>query len=117
VIHNEIEMGFTIKTESESDYILNVTVYTILGTDTKTGEILWQKDQNGCGGIPTTLLSEAEIFMEGDIKWDGCSNWTFDPTHGLPIHFCGPNDMEPILNLWRWIYKYAESNIPNWDAT
>jgi hypothetical protein len=106
-------MGFTIETELKSEQSMTFTVYTILRTD-EAGKIYWQKDQGGCGGIPTTLLSEAEIFMRGTVQWDGCSNWTIDPNHGLPLHFCGVDDALRLSELWQWIYNHSAANIPNW---
>ncbi len=43
-------------------------------------------------------LADAEIYAQGHVKWDGCSNWNIDEQERVMLHFC---TKEQILNLGR----------------
>ena len=113
-IHNEVKLGFTIKIQEDPVYenFIEVTAYKILGIDSNTNEILWD---NG-NGRPTIDMEEAEVFMEGNIRWDGCSNWRFYPADNCALHFCGVEDAQEVMNLWKWIYDFAADHFPNWEG-
>lgn len=112
-LHNP-EIGFTVVVEPQSPSWLNVTAYRILCT--RDGAIQWEEyNERGAGGIPTEKLEKAEVFLRGNISWDGCSNWECVPKSGMPVHFCGIEDAERVYKLWQWIYEIASTEIEDWD--
>lgn len=44
----------------------------------------------------TDSLEPEEVYLHGDVKWDGCSNWFFDAQDGIMLHFC---DRESVMNI------------------
>jgi hypothetical protein len=54
----------------------------------------------------TTNLDEAEVFVEGSIKWDGCSNLTHG-VDGRCIHSCSREEAMKIGALIGRLYDIA----------
>ena len=52
-------------------------------------------------------LTNPCLYIEGYVKWDGCSNWSFNPGRALMVHFCGPSDAEELRTLFLSIYRDA----------
>lgn len=95
---NYPDLGYFV-TYAVYDYRLEVVVYERfylepdnLGVVSKS--ISW----------PTTDLDDAEKFAAGEIKWDGCSNWDFQPEKNHWSHFCSRRDLlefgELLSRLW-----------------
>jgi hypothetical protein len=54
--------------------------------------------------------------LDGWIKWDGCSNWTFGrPVPGSMVHFCGKAEAVGIGDLMRRLYEIAAEWMPAYD--
>lgn len=51
------------------------------------------------------LVEEAEVFLSGFVKWDGCSNWDFGEGS---IHFCDVDSAAEIGELFRKLYAWAK---------
>lgn len=102
--------------EVAPEHVVEVKVYELLGIETlqKPGRILFQDGNVSRDRYSTTAMSEAEVFMEGDIKWDGCSNWSFYPADNCAIHFCGADDAAKLGELFKRLYEEAEHLIPAW---
>lgn len=54
--------------------------------------------------------AEAEIFLHGNIKWDGCSNWDFH-SENIMVHFCGRKDATSLGRLMNHLYDIAENTL------
>jgi len=54
--------------------------------------------------IPTEDMEEAEVYLEGTIKFDRCSNWDFKTSEVLK-HFCGVEEVEEFGELMRRTYN------------
>lgn len=54
--------------------------------------------------IPTEDIENAEIYLEGTIKFDGCSNWDFKTDEELK-HFCSVEKVEEFGELMRRTYN------------
>ncbi len=52
----------------------------------------------------TPDMGDADIYVSGNIKWDGCSEVTFDP-EGL--HLCGRGCWQDHVALMAWIWRRA----------
>lgn len=69
---------------------------------------------SGVGPGWTGDPSQAEPCLEGFVRWDGCSNWTFHRDHETR-HFCGRGDVEQYCGLLLRLYGLAARLIPDWD--
>lgn len=64
----------------------------------------------------TSDVRNADVFLHGHIKWDGCSNWHFDEQDAMMLHFCGARRTTSIGRLMAEMYRLAAATIPEWDA-
>jgi hypothetical protein len=67
-------------------------------------------------GESTNKLSEAQVFLSGSIKWDGCSNMNFDAQENCMLHFCGRSDAAKVGKLLDRLYDLADEHIPIYDS-
>ena len=62
-----------------------------------------------------TEIDEHKLYLQGSIKWDGCSNWKFYPDNEYSmIHFCGLERVQDQFKLWSLLYELAAKEIPQW---
>ncbi len=61
-------------------------------------------------------LEDAHVYLDGFVKWDGCSNWTFAGELCPPLHFCDKQEAVNIGELLARLYDWAAELIPNWDG-
>jgi hypothetical protein len=59
-------------------------------------------------------IHEAEVFLSGSIKWDGCANVRFDEQDEVMLHFCGQDETDKIGLLFAKLYALAAEHIPTW---
>jgi hypothetical protein len=56
---------------------------------------------------------EAEVFLRGWVKWDGCSNWHFPDCEGDgSIHLCSWGQAAEIGVLVKRMYEITAEYIP-----
>lgn len=56
---------------------------------------------------------DAEVYASGDLKWDGCSNWSLYPGDACPVHLCGLAGVQALADLMRAVYGMA-ADAMNW---
>ena len=61
---------------------------------------------------PTDNFEKAETFLEGTVKWDGCSNFEFSAQKNAMLHCCSKDDVVAIGTLLGRIYDCAARLIP-----
>lgn len=109
-ITNCRDIGYVIKMMQEYDHFVDFLVYEIYGT-AENGKVLLKRTANGCDDF-TENMGEADVFLEGSIKWDGCSDWTFPGLEKCMLHFCGRNDATDLGALMAKLYDLAKESIP-----
>jgi hypothetical protein len=62
-----------------------------------------------------TDLSEAEVEVEGFVRWDGCSNFDFMPDSATMTHFCGKTAAVNLGVMLGRVYDAAKGLIPDAD--
>ena len=64
-----------------------------------------------------TRLDEPEddLYLDGFVKWDGCSNWTFHRENHMK-HFCGKEQVQEMTRLLEYLYDEAPGFIPGWSG-
>lgn len=63
----------------------------------------------------TEVPDELELIGQGWVKWDGCSNWTFNQSD-VAIHFCERNDMLAFGEMMANCYDLAKQLIEGFDG-
>jgi hypothetical protein len=104
------ERVWTGTKKSDEPHVLDVEVYEyFMIDDGETAEIpprmAFQK--RGASSHPDYEpdINKAEINLEGSIKWDGCSNLTFNKAGYR--HFCGKQHAMGIGQMIAGIYELA----------
>jgi hypothetical protein len=77
-----------------------------------TGELIFF----GEGNQETTNIVEAGLFLEGHIKWDGCSNWYFTKQDYCMLHFCGRSEAIALGKLMDRMYSIANEEIRDFEG-
>lgn len=107
---------------SYSDHWCNITAWEIVGIESSpvAGRVMFQRR-----GAPTSpdfvyTTDEAEKYLHGSIKWDGCSDLNFWPDDDGYVHWCGPHDFRKHFQLLETIYRRAQELMPQgnddpWD--
>jgi len=70
--------------------------------------ISWDEQNNGI---------EAERYLSGTIKWDGCSHIYFgDGDNNGYIHLCGKIHFDNHMNLMKELFELASKEITKFDS-
>jgi len=112
------QLGYVIQIEM-IDVNMEFKTFEIAGEETLHGEneshTVYEKKRATNSWETTRDISKAQVFMSGNIKWDGCSNIVFDAQEYSALHFCGKNDLLNVGRLLHCIYDFAARNIPKAD--
>lgn len=108
--HNYIELGYSVLMERIENRC-EFKIYAINHTDHYDGdddnkiELFYEK-KDASGNNYTTKLEEAVVFIEGTVKWDGCSNWAVD-NDGVMIHGCTREHLVNVGEIMARCYDLA----------
>lgn len=87
-------------------YCVDFKIYRINGQTADSNE-LWYEGRDGMFD-DVADMSKATAFLEGYIKWDGCSDWT-----GLiDNHFCSQKEAMQIGEILKRAYDIAAELMP-----
>ena len=65
----------------------------------------------------TESIQEAELYLHGEVKWDGCSNWHFDEQDRVMLHGCARQDVLRFGEVMAACYDWAAEIFgPSWTA-
>lgn len=116
-IHADI--GYMVRTalKEGSHILVDVEVFGLFGfTDEQTAYFI---KANVPASEPTENIAEAERFLNGTLKWDGCFDLSFDDNadRNTCLHFCGVADARNLGVLMERIYAQAKEELgqkANW---
>ena len=93
--------GFRLKWEFQS-YWASVKAYEITSYD-DDDNIYFHKKDALCSSDEVENIDDADIYLEGHVKWDGCS----ELQQGQHYHWCGVNGYKKHIALLDYIYNRA----------
>lgn len=102
-IRNFDDIQFTVIAEKVDDYVMEFVIYDITATD-QDGKRFY--DRAGATSLPDPVetVEESSPFIQGHVKWDGCSNWFF--CMDQMMHACSREDLTRIGDVlgrcWDW---------------
>ncbi len=108
------ELGYTVRVQ-KSSHCWDFEVFQILPHGR---QILWYDRRaaawNMASPCPRSVdsLEDAVRFLHGHIKWDGCSNWHFNEQDQVMLHFCDVEQASNIGVLFRRMYEWAATEMP-----
>lgn len=102
---------FVVRTWMINEYVVGVEAFEVIGVDNDDGPPMmlkkgWKSSPDDCTSNP----DEAELFVEGSIKWDGCSDLTIG-RDGY-IHSCGREGPQKLGALLERLYDIARDAMP-----
>lgn len=112
------DFGFRVRWRY-SDYWADVEVFEYIGQESNGDGTMGRKllpRKDAMHGMDTVYdIDEAEPYLAGFIKWDGCSELDM----GCP-HWCGPHDFRKHFAILEAIYRRAQElmargNDQPWD--
>lgn len=59
-----------------------------------------------------SVTHNRELFFNGHVKWDGCSNWNIPPGN-YQFHFCGREKMQEFADLLQAMFDWAAELMPD----
>lgn len=119
-------IGWTILAEVETNdcyinfkmYSISGAVASIAGVPPKPEERLIYEEKDANSGMDTVSnLEEAQVFMSGSLKWDGCSNVKFDEQDNSMLHFCGLSGWQNLAKAIEKLHELAVEIMPRADES
>jgi hypothetical protein len=113
---------------------LDVTVVAVVeghSVDFKVYEVQgWVQSESGEWDVPEYEAADAKDFgdsvdspegatplMQGYVKWDGCSNWSFPSTEKCMYHACGRPGLTRVGEVMARCWDWTAQILPAWDKT
>lgn len=115
IIENWDDFGFTavISWEGSDPAAIDFKLYKI--TDKWNGNPVWEsKEKLYCN---TNKLEEARVYLDGFIKWDGCSNWRFVHQTNVMLHFCSLKELQNISDAFTRCWTMTEDLMPKFEGS
>lgn len=110
------DLRFTVVAEVKEDlneaYHVDYVVYNACYFDDDT-PIQWRHKDNW--NDITDTLENAEIFLHGSVKWDGCSNWWFDIEEQIALHCCERWELTRVGEVLAFCYDWTKELLPNFN--
>ncbi|BAW19146.1 hypothetical protein [Ralstonia phage RP31] len=112
-IKHFLDLNFTV-VAVPAEYRVEYTVYHIEGIGPDDAP-LWHEKDASSSPSPVEKLEDAEVFLHGSVKWDGCSDWILDELQNNYMHSCDREGLlrvgEVMARCWDWTAELC----PNWD--
>lgn len=108
------DIGFTAIATAQPGYV-NYVVYEIEG-ELPNGTPLYHKADSHCHPDPVELLEESEPYLNGSVKWDGCSNWHIDEQDRIMIHGCCRSDLLKIGEVMARCFDWTKELLPSFEG-
>lgn len=105
------ELMFTV-VATPYEHRVEFLIYDIMGIR-EDGKVLWKRKDSQFGD-PVESLADAEIYIYGSVKWDGCSNWHFEEQERVMLHGCSRKDIERYGIVLATCWDIAGGLCPAW---
>ena len=107
------DLGFSI-VAFPGAYFVEYIIYAHDGCDNEIP--YFHKQDSACYPDPVTTFEEADVFMHGDVKWDGCSNWYFDEMSRGAFHGCCREHLTNIGQIMGEAWDWTKEICQNWQG-
>lgn len=112
------DIGWTVLIRNHG-HVIQFKAFEITGEEitgpNHPGALLYEERDAHSSADVTANLDEAMVWFAGSVKWDGCSDWTWD-TEATMFHLCGYAKLLDLLTCQRRIYREAQIRLDNWSA-
>ena len=108
------DMQLTVKYEFSPTWT-DFEAFQIIYTD-DNGTHGYERKGATSSGDEVENISEAQPYIRGVVKWDGCSHYYFGDEEGY-LHLCGKYDIKHITEAIRKIYERSGELMTSRDET
>jgi hypothetical protein len=108
-IRHEIDLEFTI-VANPKDLHVDYTIYDMAAVV----PVLWRRVGATDGFDMTDNIEDAEMYLHGEVKWDGCSNWYFDEQDRVMLHGCSKSDVQRFGDVMALCWEWTAELCPGW---
>ena len=115
IAHTPEQWGFTVRWRYWPHWA-DCEVFAYIGEEMSAPpRMFYNRKDSNYSPNPVYSIDEAEPYLTGFIKWDGCSEFDF-----MHPHWCGPHDYRKHFRLLEALYKRAQELMENgnwkpWD--
>ena len=103
VVRHFTDIDFSVIAEP-SESRVGFKVYSIFSDEPKMTWSKWGDDGNIDWAY---VIEDADIYLQGAVKRDGCSNWDFVEQEKTMLHFCSKSQAMSIGILLGRLYDLA----------
>ena len=108
------DIGYAAKVTNQESHRIEFVVYEIEGVTDK-GQRLFHKKDSPTNPDPVETMDEADVYLHGSVKWDGCSNWYFDEQNRVMLHGCSREDLTNLGEVMAKCWDYVKDNLESWS--
>jgi hypothetical protein len=111
-------LNFTVVAKTYPHYV-EFVIYDIVGhTEGETKGVYdvpeWPRIGQVSSGDTVSNIEEAEVYLHGEVKWDGCSNWHFDEQDRVMLHGCSKEDIQRFGEIMALCWDWTAELCPAW---
>jgi hypothetical protein len=111
-------LNFTVVANVYSHYVEYVIYDIVAHGEGETEGVYdapeWPRIGQVCGGDTVSNIVEAEVYLHGSVKWDGCSNWHFDEQDRVMLHGCSKEDIRRFGDIMALCWDWTAELCPAW---
>lgn len=116
LIRHELDLRFTIVASPQSHWV-EYKIYEIVEASEDGKNFSWPRVGAEHGMDVVTRLEWAEPYLSGSVKWDGCSNWSFDEQDkGVALHGCSREDLLRLGEVMARCWDLTAELCPAWKS-
>lgn len=107
--------NYVLRWRLTSDYAAAFQVFAVLGKEVPMGRLLFAKLGEDHDYVGLDDLDNAACEMQGQIKWDGCTDIDYPSAEKVMDHFCGRKSLLEWGALFGRVYDEVAPKIPQYD--
>lgn len=108
------DIGFSVVAEHREIWLyVEFKVYEQAGIGSDGTHYFSIEEDNG-ESLREDKIEDADVFLNGSVKWDGCSNWMFDEQERGWIHACSRDDLVNMGEVMARCRDLAATLLPSW---
>lgn len=108
-------LEFTVVAEVHGRHRVDFKIYNICGYQMPENTPLWHKAGSDTSHDMVDKLSESEVYLHGQVKWDGCSDWHFDEQDRVMLHGCSRANIQRFGDVMGYCWDWASMLLPKFD--
>ena len=117
IIRHVDELGFTVSGEVRTDRVV-FKVYEVKEgvNDGKSGEGIRTYAHKDSRRDFSLTIENAMVWLSGDVRSDGTSNWWFNDDNGQGLHACCFAELVKFSEIMMFCWKFTSEVLEGFDG-